>query len=49
MENCVSLKVKPDIRKALKIKSAKEDLNLRGLTYRIIRKRLIEEKDLLNG
>ncbi|GAG65331.1 unnamed protein product [marine sediment metagenome] len=49
MENYVSLKVRPDIKKALKIKSAKEDLNLRDLTKRIIREGLIEEDDLSNG
>ena len=49
MENYASLKVRPDIRKALNIESGKKDLNLRDLTDIVIRKRLVEECDLSNG
>ena len=49
MENYFSLKVKPDIRKTLKIKLAKEDLTLRDLTDNIIREKSFEEDDLSNG
>lgn len=48
MEEYVSLKVKLDIRKALRIKSAKEDLHMRDLTDKILREKLIEEGDLLD-
>jgi len=49
MENYTSLKVKPDIKKALKIKSTKVDLTLRNLTDNTIREKLVEEGNLSNG
>jgi len=49
MEKYVTIKVKPDVKRALKIKSAKEDLTMRALVDRIMRAKLIEEGDLSNG
>ena len=48
MEEYKTEKVSPYIKKALKIKSAKEDTTIRILTDKIIKEKLIAEGDLLN-
>lgn len=47
MEELRTLKCSMYIKKALKIKSAKEDTTIRLLTDRLLRAKLIEEGDLL--
>jgi len=48
MEEYKTVKVSSYIKKALKIKSAKEDTTIRNLTDKIIKEKLIEDGDLLD-
>jgi len=48
MEELKTVKVSSYIKKALKIKSAKEDTIIRLLADKLIREKLIEEGDLLD-
>jgi len=49
MEELRTLKCSKYIKKALKIKSAKEDTTIRILTDRILREKLIKEGDLIES